>query len=85
MVAVNGTQHGIIVSDFTNILQETMSIDIFQYDERLSTITDNRLLSESNMNWRRKKNNIDKVAAGFILQGLLDNINYCINPLCKSI
>ena len=73
---VNGTQQS-IVNNFCEILNNEINIDILQYDERLSTVAANRLLSESNMNWRKKKNNIDKVAASFILQGLLDNINYC--------
>lgn len=81
-IALNGGTNGIqqsIVNEFTNKLQEEINIDILQYDERLSTVAANRFLSESNMNWHKKKNNIDKVAASFILQGLLDTINYNIN------
>ncbi len=74
----DGIQHN-IVNDFTNILQETINIDILQHDERLSTVAADRFLSESNMNWRKKKDNIDKIAASFILQGLLDTINYNID------
>lgn len=77
---IDGTQHS-IVNEFTNQLHNKTNIDILQYDERLSTVAANRFLSESNMNWKKKKNNIDKVAAGFILQGLLDNINYNINDI----
>ena len=72
---INGIQHN-IVNDFIIKLNNTISIDILQYDERLSTVAANRFLSESNMNWRKKKDNIDKIAASFILQGLLDTINY---------
>ena len=72
---INGAQHN-IVNDFISKLNNTINIDILQYDERLSTVAANRFLSESNMNWRKKKNNIDKIAASFILQGLLDAINY---------
>ena len=74
---VNGTQQQ-IVNEFSNKVHDKTNIDILQYDERLSTVAANRFLSESNMNWRKKKENIDKIAASFILQGLLDNINYCI-------
>ena len=80
-IALNGGVSGIqqnIVNEFLNKLHDKTNIDILQYDERLSTVAANRFLSESNMNWRKKKNNIDKVAASFILQGLLDNINYCL-------
>lgn len=73
----NGTQQN-IVNEFTNKLQEIINIDILQYDERLSTVAANRFLSEANMNWRKKRKNVDKVAASFILQGLLDTINYII-------
>lgn len=72
---INGAQYN-IVNDFISKLNHTINIDILQYDERLSTVAANRFLSESNMNWRKKKNNIDKIAASFILQGLLDAINY---------
>ena len=71
----NGNQHN-IVNDFTEQLHSIINIDILKYDERLSTVAANRFLSEANINWRKKKENIDKVAASFILQGLLDTINY---------
>lgn len=77
---INGIQHS-IVNDFTSKLNNTFNIDILQYDERLSTVAANRFLTESNMNWRKKKNNIDKVAASFILQGLLDTINYQLDAI----
>lgn len=77
---INGNQQR-IVNGFINQLHNIIGIDILQYDERLSTVAANRFLSESNMNWRKKKENIDKVAASFILQGLLDNINYNINSI----
>ena len=50
---INGIQHN-IVNDFIIKLNNTISIDILQYDERLSTVAANRFLSESNMNWRKK-------------------------------
>ena len=73
----NGTQHE-IVNDFTNQLHEIINLDILQYDERFSTVAASRILNEYEMTWHKKRSNIDKIAASFILQGLLDNINYCL-------
>ena len=80
-LSLNGRENGIqcnIVNNFIKQLMALINIDILKYDERLSSVAANRFIMESNVNWRQKKNIIDKVAASFILQGLLDAINYNI-------
>lgn len=60
---------------FAAKLNDKCNIPIFFKDERLSTSAANRVLIESNI--KRKKRNLldDKIAACFILQGALDQIN----------
>ena len=45
---------------------------ILFWDERLSSVAATRFLDEAGMNLAQKKKNIDKVAASFILQGVLN-------------
>ena len=42
------------------------------YDERLSTVYAERALFEAEMNWRKRRKVIDKMAAQVILQGYLE-------------
>jgi len=46
------------------------------WDERLSTVAAERALLEADASRRRRAEVIDHVAAGFILQGLLDRLGY---------
>ena len=56
-------------------LQESIpSIDIFMWDERLSTMAAERSLLEADVSRQKRKKVIDKMAAVFILQGYLDSI-----------
>ncbi len=50
-------------------------IPVILWDERLSTIASERGLFEAGLNSKERKQVVDKIAAGFILQGYLDNIN----------
>ena len=42
------------------------------YDERLSTVSAERVLYEAEMNWQKRRKVVDKLAATIILQGYLD-------------
>lgn len=42
------------------------------YDERLSTVSAERVLFEAEMNWQKRRKVVDKLAATIILQGYLD-------------
>lgn len=46
------------------------------WDERLSTVAAERALLEADTSRRRRAEVIDHVAAGFILQGLLDRLGH---------
>lgn len=82
--ALNGGESGKQfekVKKFVEKLEElsvskSLDIKIIYWDERLSSVAANRFLDESEMSISRKKKNIDKVAASFILQGFLDYVDF---------
>ncbi len=43
------------------------------YDERLSTVSAERVLIEAEMGWQKRRKVVDKLAATIILQGYLDS------------
>ena len=53
-------------------LQPEISVEY--WDERLTTTAAQRVLVEADMSRARRKAVVDKVAAGFILQGYMDSI-----------
>ena len=53
-------------------LRVTISVPIETYDERLTTVTANRVLMEMDMRAEERRKVVDKVAASIILQSWLD-------------
>ena len=63
------------VKDKAKLISEKIQIPIFLWDERLSTVGAFNLSSELDVNVTKRVKNIDKNAAAFILQGVLDFLN----------
>ena len=63
------------VKDKVKLISEKIQIPIFLWDERLSTVGAFNLSSELDINVTKRVKNIDKYAAAFILQGVLDFLN----------
>ena len=63
------------VKDKVKLISEKIQIPIFLWDERLSTVGAFNLSSELDINVSKTVKNIDKNAATFILQGVLDFLN----------
>ena len=63
------------VKDKVKVISEKIQIPIFLWDERLSTVGAFNLSSELDVNVTKRVKNIDKNAAAFILQGVLDFLN----------
>lgn len=63
------------VRAFARNLSPIIKIPICFWDERLSTIAVERTLLEADATRKRRSEVIDKLAAGFILQGALDRIS----------
>jgi len=61
------------VMDFVESLKAEIEIPIVLWDERLTTVSANRVLIEANVSRRKRKKVVDKMAAALILQGYLDS------------
>ena len=59
---------------FARNLEKLTALPICYWDERLSTVAAERALLEADTSRKRRKEVIDQVAAGYILQGALDRI-----------
>ena len=64
------------VRAFVRNLAPYVKLPICFWDERLSTIAVERTLLEADATRKRRAEVIDKMAAGFILQGALDRITH---------
>ncbi len=59
---------------FARNLEKLTALPIGFWDERLSTVAAERALIEADTSRKRRKEVIDQVAAGYILQGALDRL-----------
>lgn len=62
------------VKDFAANLMKARDLPIFFWDERLSTMAVTRGMLEADMSRKKRAENVDKLAAGYILQGVLDRL-----------
>lgn len=61
-----------MAKSFGEQLSELISVPIVYQDERLSTVSAQRILIESGMRREKRKDKVDSLAATFILQTYLD-------------
>ena len=61
---------------FARNLTKLTDLPITFWDERLSTVAAERALIEADTSRKRRKEVIDQVAAGYILQGILDRMGH---------
>ncbi len=59
--------------EFAQVLKRRTGLPVILWDERLTTVAADEILEESGVPARKRKNVIDRVAAGVILQDYLDN------------
>lgn len=57
---------------FIEKLKAKTDVPVFEWDERLSTVSAHNALREAGLNGKRRKGVVDKVAAQIILQNYLD-------------
>jgi putative Holliday junction resolvase len=62
------------VKDFATNLMGVRDIPILFWDERLSTAAVTRTLLEADTSRAKRAQNVDKLAAAYLLQGLLDRL-----------
>lgn len=60
------------VMSFVDLLKKRIDNEIIYMDERMTTISANRVLIETNVRREKRKEHIDKIAATYILQSYLD-------------
>jgi putative Holliday junction resolvase len=60
------------VRTFIEKLKAKTSVPVFEWDERLSTVSAHNALREAGLDSKRRKGTVDKVAAQIILQNYLD-------------
>lgn len=61
------------IYEIIEFLKKNLNIDIELYDERYSTKTAHKDLRTANINYKRQKKIIDKIAAAIILKNYLEN------------
>ncbi|AMP20727.1 hypothetical protein AZF37_05650 [endosymbiont 'TC1' of Trimyema compressum] len=74
-------EKGQMAESFGEKLKDYISIPVFYEDERLTTVSAERILIEGNMSRKKRRDKIDSLAATFILQKYLDRkkIKMCYN------
>ena len=60
--------------EFKAMLERRTGLPVILWDERLTTVAAEEILIESGVRREHRKEVIDKIAAGIILQGYLDSI-----------
>ena len=63
------------ILSFSGALAEHVDIPVDTWDERLSTVTAERLLIDTGMKRKKRKGKLDAMAAAIILQAYLDGTN----------
>jgi putative Holliday junction resolvase len=61
------------VRTFIEKLKARTTVPVFEWDERLSTVSAHHALREAGLNGKQRKGVVDKVAAQIILQNYLDS------------
>lgn len=59
--------------DLGEIIKNLTSIDVTFWDERLTTVSAHKILSDNNVRGKKRKNVVDAVAADIILQDYIDS------------
>jgi len=55
---------------------EELNVPVVTWDERFTSQEAERVLIEAGLNWRKRREHVDKLAAVLILQGYLDYRRY---------
>jgi putative Holliday junction resolvase len=71
MSGETGTQSG-KVEEFAEALRARFKLPVYLFDERLTSVEANRVLDETEMSGRRRKEVVDQLAAVLILQAFLE-------------
>ena len=56
-------------------LEDSLSVPVYSYDERLTSKTANESMIQANMKAQARRRIVDKIAAAVMLQGWLDHVD----------
>ncbi len=62
--------------EFAERLRQRTGLEVILWDERLTTVAANQVLSQTKMDHEEKAKVVDKLAAVLILQGYLDRLKF---------
>ena len=62
------------VREFEAVLKNSIAVPIKTWDERLTSVQANRVLSEGRAKKKKKRQNVDAIAAAILLQSYLDSL-----------
>lgn len=68
--------------EFADILRRRTGLEVILWDERLTTVSAHRYLDEAGLDYHKKSEVVDMIAASIILQSYMDYLNN--NPIEKS-
>ena len=73
---MNGTvgPRGEKTNQFVKKIEDKFGIPVVKWDERLTTVSAQRVMIETNVKKNKKKGIVDTISATYILQGYLDSI-----------
>jgi putative Holliday junction resolvase len=61
------------VARFAEEIHQSLDLPVVFWDERLTSFAAEQHLREMGLNWRKRREHVDKIAAMIILQNYLDN------------
>lgn len=64
-----------LTNEFKDKLERRTGLTVVLWDERLTTVAADKVMMEAGIRRENRKNHVDRIAAGFILQGYLDYRN----------
>jgi len=64
-----------LAEEFAENVQRRTGLEVVMWDERLTTVAAHRVLDEAELNYKKKAEVVDKLAAVLILQGYLDYLS----------
>lgn len=68
-------ERAIITTEYKNILEENIDVEVILFDERLTSVISNQVLIEAALSRKKRKTKVDSVAAQIILQDYLNKEN----------
>lgn len=63
------------VKEFAENIKSHLDLEIVYWDERLTTVSANKMMIEADVSRQKRKKKVDQIAAVLILQSYLDYIN----------